>query len=104
MTSDGFPTTAEIRRLEAQADALLKQDAKDNGFIKDNGRGFSAYARSIGITTKKILETTYKHEVAVSMLMPLRIADEEEKLDLLDQHGLRMDKIVQASDEREEAE
>ena len=62
MTDDGFISAAESRRLEAEADALLKGDAQANGFIKDNGRGFSAYARSIGITTKKTLETTSKHE------------------------------------------
>lgn len=53
---------AEQRRLEDEADALLKQDAQRRGFIRPNGRGFSEYARSIGITPKKILETTYKHE------------------------------------------
>ena len=77
---DGFISAAESRRLEGQADALLKGDAKANGFIKDNGRGFSAYARSIGITTKKILETTYKHEVAVTLLFP-EIMDEEISMD-----------------------
>lgn len=44
------------------ADELLKKDAERQGFIRPNGRGFSDYARSIGITTKKILETTYRHE------------------------------------------
>lgn len=59
-----WPTLAEQRRLEAEADALLKKDAEAQGFIRPNGRGFSEYARSIGITTKKTLETTYKHEAA----------------------------------------
>lgn len=60
--NDGFTTTAESRRLEAQADAMLKADARERGFIRANGRGFSNYARDTGITTKKTLETTYKHE------------------------------------------
>lgn len=73
-------TPAEIRRLEAEADHLLKEDAKGRcrecnrtrrehgndhqfeSFIKPNGRGFSDYARSTGITTRKTLETTYAHE------------------------------------------
>jgi hypothetical protein len=57
-----WPNVAEQRRLEAEADALLKEDARRRGFIRPNGRGFSDYAREIGITTKKTLETTYKHE------------------------------------------
>ena len=100
MTDDGFPSAAEIRRLEAEADALLKQDAKASGFIKDNGRGFSAYARSIGIVTKKTLETTYKHEAAVSILRPGDQFTMEEKLDFF-AHG--MDKIEHGEDHREEA-
>lgn len=59
---DGFTTFTESQRLEAEAEALLKKDARDRGFIRSNGRGFSEYARTVGITTKKILETTYKHE------------------------------------------
>lgn len=100
MTDDGFPSAAEIRRLEAEADALLKQDAKASGFIKDNGRGFSAYARSIGITTRKTLETTYKHEAAVSVLNSDPNFTMEEKLD---HYALGMDKIEQGKDTREEA-
>lgn len=59
---DGFITAAESAALEKQAEDLLKQDARDQGFIRSNGRGYSEYARSIGATTKKTLETTYKHE------------------------------------------
>lgn len=55
-------TPAEMRRLEAEADALLRSDAEKQGFIRPNGRGFSEYARATGITTKKTLETTFKHE------------------------------------------
>jgi hypothetical protein len=99
MTSDGFPSAAEIRRLEAEADALLKQDAKDRGFIKDNGRGFSAYARSIGIVTKKTLETTYKHEQAVSLVHKKGDFSMDERLDFL---ARGMDKIEQTTDDREE--
>lgn len=100
MSGDGYPSQAEVRRLEAEADRLLKADAKERGFIRENGRGFSAYARSIGITTRKILETTYKHEAAVSVLMPDPSVGHETKLDVL-AHG--MDKIEQGSDQREEA-
>lgn len=96
MTGDGYPTTAEIRALEAEADKLLKQDARDQGFIKENGRGFSAYARAVGITTKKTLETTYKHEAAISILNPDTRFTPEEKLDYL---ASGMDKI-----EREEGQ
>lgn len=60
---NGFITAEESRRLEKQAEELLKADARDQGFIRANGRGFSEYARATGITTKKILETVYKHEV-----------------------------------------
>lgn len=59
---DGFITPAESARLEAQAEALLKEDARNSGLIRENGRGFSEYARANGITTKKTLETTFKHE------------------------------------------
>jgi hypothetical protein len=90
VTSDGFPTAAEVRRLEAEADSLLRQDAEEQGFIKDNGRGFSAYARSVGITTKKTLETTYKHELAVSLIPYGGEFSMEEKLDAL---ASGMDKI-----------
>ena len=93
-------SAAEARRLEAEADRLLKQDAKDSGFIKPNGRGFSAYARSIGITTKKTLETTYKHEAAVSILNPDTRFTMEEKLDF---YANGMDKIEHGQDNREEA-
>lgn len=62
---DGFITAAESQRLEKQAEELLKQDARERGFIRENGRGFSDYARASGITTKKTLETTYKHEVLI---------------------------------------
>lgn len=55
-------TPAESQRLEAEADRILKEDARRQGKIKPNGRGFSDYAREIGITTKKTLETTYAHE------------------------------------------
>lgn len=60
---DGFTTAAESQRLEREADELLKADARERGFIRPNGRGMSEYARASGITTKKTLETTYKHEV-----------------------------------------
>lgn len=60
---DGFITAAESQALEKQAEELLKQDARDTGFIRANGRGFSEYMRTGGMTTKKILETVYKHEV-----------------------------------------
>lgn len=62
---DGFTTAAESAALEKQAEALLKADAKERGFIRPNGRGFSEYARDAGITTKKTLETTFKHETLV---------------------------------------
>lgn len=93
MTTDGIPTAAEVRRLEAEADALLKKDARAKGFIKPNGRGFTAYARSIGITTKKILETTYKHEA---------VGFSDEQLGTL-AAGSGMDNRVQGTDDREEA-
>ena len=99
---DGFISAAESSRLEAEADALLKGDAKANGFIKDNGRGFSAYARSIGITTKKILETTYKHEIAVTLLFPEGMDGDvslEEALEI----RRRMDNTAQRRDDTEEA-
>lgn len=81
MTSDGFPTKSEIRQLEAEADKLLQQDAKEKGFIQENGRGYTAYAKSIGITTKKILETTYKHEAAIGVLYPSSSFTVEERMD-----------------------
>lgn len=89
---DGELTAAEIRQLEAEADALLKQDARDQGFIRENGRGFSAYARAYGITTKKTLETTYKHEA---------VGFTEQQLESL-LHASGMDNIEPGMDGTEE--
>ena len=90
----------ESRKLEAEADALLKQDARDQGFVigrrprlSEGELGFSAYARAYGITTKKTLETTYKHEA---------VGFTEQQLESL-AHGSGMDNVVQSEDNREEA-
>ena len=76
---NGFITEAESYQLEKEADALLRADAEDRGFIRENGRGYSEYARTSGMTTKKTLETTYKHE---------KVGFEEHQLESLGgQHG-----------------
>ncbi len=74
-----------------QADELLRQDARERGFINGKGRGYAAYARSIGITTKKILETIYKHE---------KVGFTEEQMAAL--RAAAMGNIVQVEDDREE--
>lgn len=55
-------TDDETARLEREADAILRQDAKDQGFIAKSGRGYTKYARAVGITTADTLDRTYKHE------------------------------------------
>ena len=55
-------TDEESARLEREADLILKQDARDQGFIAPSGRGYTKYAREMGITTADTLDRTYKHE------------------------------------------
>jgi hypothetical protein len=50
------------RLLERAADALLHADAVERGFIMPSGRGFTRYAKDLGITPRDTLARIYLHE------------------------------------------
>lgn len=76
--TDDFITEAEARRLEKEADALLREDAKAKGFIKPRGKyGFGKYAKEAGILTQHDIVTIRKHEFA-SDFDRLDTGDDEE--------------------------
>lgn len=53
----------ESRRLEAEADAILKEDAKKEGHIKEGGvYGFGKYAKQYGILTPHDIATIRHYE------------------------------------------
>lgn len=60
-----MPTREELEeehRLERAADELLHQDARERGYIAPSGRGFTKYARDLGITPRDTLARIYAHE------------------------------------------
>lgn len=62
MTDDPtFISPAESARLEAEADALLRADAKEKGFIKRK-YGYGKYAKEAGILTAHDIATIRHHE------------------------------------------
>lgn len=61
MRDDAEITAQEARRLEREADALLRADAKAKGFIKKT-YGFGKYAREAGILTAHDIATIRHHE------------------------------------------
>jgi hypothetical protein len=58
---DGLITDAEARRLEQEADAILRQDARSKGFIKKT-YGYGKYAKEAGILTPHDIATIRHHE------------------------------------------
>ena len=62
MPPDDGLTEAQLLELERAADALLLEDARRLGFIRPSGRGYTKYARSIGIVTRDVQARTYLHE------------------------------------------
>lgn len=58
---DEIISEQEARRLEKEADALLRADAKDKGYIKRK-YGYGKYAKDAGILTPHDIVTIRKHE------------------------------------------
>ena len=53
----------ESKRLEQEADAILKEDARAKGFIKKGGKyGYGKYAREAGILTPHAVATIRHYE------------------------------------------
>jgi hypothetical protein len=59
--ADDLITDAEARRLEQEADAILRQDARDKGYIKKT-YGYGKYAKEAGILTPHDIATIRHHE------------------------------------------
>jgi hypothetical protein len=61
MQDDELITAEEARRLEGEADALLRADAKEQGFIKKT-YGYGKYAKTYGILTAHDIATIRRYE------------------------------------------
>lgn len=61
MANDDLINEAEARRLEKEADALLRADAKEKGYIKKT-YGYGKYAKEAGILTAHDIATIRHHE------------------------------------------
>lgn len=58
---DDFMSEQEAKRLEKEADALLRADAKEKGYIKKK-YGYGKYAKAAGILTPHDIATIRHHE------------------------------------------
>ena len=75
---------SEAERLEAMADELLKEDAKEQGYVnKDGSGGWTRYARDNGMVTKDRMRTVYRHEISLVKLT--KDGSDEDQLEYLKQ-------------------
>lgn len=68
----------DAKRLEEEADAILKEDAKKKGFIKEGGTyGYGKYAKKYGILTPHDVATIRHHEFPADFARLRRKEDED---------------------------